>query len=68
MQFHFPHYLYEMKPCFLKDISVDYHPAGTPSYAIDNEGDAPAPTGMSVTLSFQETSIITRTDIMEKNF
>jgi hypothetical protein len=66
MQFHFPQYLFEMKPCFLQDISVDYHPAMTPSYA-NIDGGAPAPTAINISLTFRETSIVTRQDI-DNNF
>lgn len=67
MQFHFPHYLFEIAPCFCTDVDVNYHPANTPSYAKSEESDAPAPTAINISLNFKETKIITREDI-DKNY
>lgn len=54
-----------VKPCVLKDLSVDYGPGGeSQHFRPDPEGN-PGPIETNMTLSFTETEIITKESVVE---
>jgi hypothetical protein len=61
IKFRHPEYLFTLKPSVLKDIQVNYHATGRPAYVRDQDGlGVPAPAEIELSLSFQETEIITK--------
>lgn len=66
IDYHHPKFLYQIGPSVLESIGIDYHPAGQPSY--NRAGDAePTPTQINITLSFKETEIVTKENILSEN-
>lgn len=54
-------YLFKLRPSVCKGIKVNYHPHSYPSYVRNADGSGePAPTEISLSLTFQETEIITK--------
>ena len=61
IKFRHPEYLFELQPSVLKDIRVNYHAQGYPGYVRDRDGGGPpAPAEVELSLTFQETEIITK--------
>ena len=56
-------YLFKFANCVLRNVGVDYHGEGTPAYVKMDDGKAPM--SYILTLSFQETEILTREKIEE---
>lgn len=67
ISFHHPKFLYNIGPSVLENIVVDYHPAGSPTYARKAGQDAPTPTQINISLSFKETEIVTKENIASEN-
>jgi len=82
IDFHHDEFLYNIGPSVLKNVSVNYHSEGQPLYftkevVIDKifvdeeEGQASktvkVPVSITISLSFQEISYITKKEIMEQN-
>lgn len=62
MAFSHPEYLFDFHPCALVGFNVNYHGQGFPAYY-----DTNAPYEMIISIQFQETMIVTRDDVTEKN-
>jgi hypothetical protein len=80
IDFHHDEFLYNIGPSVLKNVSVNYHSEGQPLYftkevVIDEIGEeegqasktVKVPVSITISLSFQEISIITKKEIMEQN-
>ncbi|NBR25018.1 MAG: hypothetical protein EBU08_14835 [Micrococcales bacterium] len=59
IEFHHKDHLFEIAPSVLTRFSVDYHPLNTPAYARE-EGGPPTPVQINISMSFQETEIVTK--------
>ena len=66
LDFHHPQFLFQIGASVLTDVSVDYHGAGVPSYARNNDREA-TPTAVELKLTFAETSIVTKENILSEN-
>jgi hypothetical protein len=67
IKFRHPEYLFQLQPSVLKDIRVNYHGQGYPGYIRDANGAGPpAPAEVELSLSFQETEIITKQTLYEQ--
>ena len=52
-------FLFQMKPCVLKSLDVQYHPQGYPGYIRDTaEGIEAAPVEVQISMQFQELDMI----------
>jgi hypothetical protein len=61
IKFRHPEYLFEIQPSVLKDIRVNYHGQGYAAYIRNFDGSGPpAPAEVEISLTFQETEIITK--------
>ena len=61
IKFHYPQYLFEIRPSVCTDIRVNYHGQGYPAYIRNADGSGiPAPAEVELTLSFKETEIVTK--------
>jgi hypothetical protein len=61
IKFHYPQYLFEIRPSVCTDIRVNYHGQGYPAYIRNADGSGiPAPAEIELTLSFKETEIVTK--------
>ena len=61
IKFRHPDYLFQLQPSVLKDIRVNYHAQGYAGYVRDRDGGGPpAPAEVELSLTFQETEIITK--------
>ena len=61
IKFRHPEYLFLLQPSVLKDIRVNYHAQGYPGYIRNADGSGPpAPAEVEISLTFQETEIITK--------
>jgi len=65
IEFHHPEFLFKIGESVLKTVDVNYHGGGSMSYARDTADTKPAPTQVNLSLSFQETDIITKENIDE---
>jgi hypothetical protein len=62
--FNHPEYLFNLLPSVLKDVRVNYHGQGYAAYVRDFDGGgSPAPAEVELSLTFQETEIITKSTI-----
>jgi hypothetical protein len=67
IKFRHPDYLFQLQPSVLKDIRVNYHAQGYPGYVRDRDGGGPpAPAEVELSLTFQETEIITKQTLYEQ--
>jgi len=57
-------FLFKIAPSALTDFTVDYHGDGTPSYF----GTSRAPTNVKINMTFQELTILTQRDVLERGF
>jgi hypothetical protein len=62
IEFHRKEHLFSMAPSVLTRFNVDYHPLNTPAYSRE-EGREPTPVQINISLSFQETEIVTKESI-----
>jgi len=60
-------FIHKISTSALTSFSVNYHGDGTPSY-FNTEDENPAPTNVSINMSFQELNFHTRQDIEAKYF
>ena len=70
IDFHYNKYLFDIAASHLVSFDVDYHGEGTPSYfGPQDENDLTdiAPTSVTVSMTFQETSITTKEEIAKGN-
>ena len=64
INFHHPEYLFTLRPSVCKDIRVNYHSQGYPAYIRDADGGGyPAPAEVELSLTFQETEVITKNSL-----
>lgn len=66
IRFHHPNFLFQLGPSVIESFSVDYHPAGIPTYARE-KGKEPTPTQINMSITFRETDIVTKDNIMSEN-
>ena len=59
-----PH-IFQIAECVLEDFKVDYDPQGGARY-VRGENNVPAPASVRISMSFKETSIVTKEDIRNK--
>jgi hypothetical protein len=64
ISFNHPEYLFRLLPSVCKDVRVNYHGQGYAAYIRDYDGAGPpAPAEIELSLTFQETEIITKSTI-----
>ena len=65
-----PH-IFQIAECVLQDFKVDYDPQGGARY-VRGEDNVPAPASVRISMSFKETSLVTkeniRTNVMSQNY
>ena len=68
MDFHHPEFLFQIGPSVLTSVEVKYSES-VPSFARDQPAPAgiPAPTQITLTLSFKEVEIVTKENILSEN-
>tara|TARA_R100000808_G_scaffold24715_1_gene57820 strand:- start:3319 stop:4311 length:993 start_codon:yes stop_codon:yes gene_type:complete len=66
IDFNHPKYLFNIAPSVLTTFDVDYHGEGVPLYH-KNGGDSPSPASITISMSFTETTITTRDDIVSEH-
>lgn len=70
IDFHYNKYLFDIAASHLVSFDVDYHGEGTPSYfgpQDDQDMTDVAPTSVTVSMTFQETTITTKEEIAKGN-
>lgn len=65
IDFKYPQYLFNIGASVLKSLNVDYHGEGGPYY-FESDGDK-APYSVTISMSFQETTITTKEEINSLN-
>ena len=64
ISFNHPEYLFKLLPSVCKDVRVNYHSQGYAAYVRDFDGGGPpAPAEIELSLTFQETEIITKSTL-----
>jgi hypothetical protein len=71
IDFHYQDYLYNIGPSVLSDINVNYHGEGQPMYFNisddPNSPDTKAPASVTLSMTFQEVSIIDKSTMKRNN-
>ena len=70
VDFHYPKYLFNIAASHLVDFNVDYHSEGTPAYfgpQHEDDDDDVAPVSVTLSMTFQETTITTKNEIAKGN-
>lgn len=67
LDFHHPRFLFSIGPSILESVEVNYQPAGLPAYARETGQQDPTPTAINISLSFKETEIVTKENILSEN-
>lgn len=63
-EFHHKDYLFAGAPSVFKNITIDYHSSGTPAYFKDTN----APVDITINFQLQETTILTKPDMLNFGF
>ena len=64
VDFHYENYLYNIGPCVVINVMVNYHPDGILYHV---QGKDKLPVGVQLSLQLQETSIVTKKEINDLN-
>jgi hypothetical protein len=67
MDFHYPRFLYQIGPSFLEDVSVSYGGGDQIYWARPDNREDPNPTQISLSLTFKETELVTKENILSEN-
>ena len=67
IDFHHPRFLFSIGPSVLESVEVNYQPGGMPTYSRETGQKDPTPTGINISLSFKETEIVTKENILSEN-
>jgi hypothetical protein len=66
IDFHYNKFLFNIGPCVLVSMTVNYHAEGQPLYAMV-DGTEKAPISVSISTAFQEVTIVTKKEIEKSN-
>lgn len=67
IDFHYPRFLFNVGPSVLKSFEVNYHGEGAPYYFDLRETGDRAPVSVTLSLTFQETFVVTKDRIRRQN-